>query len=729
MTRAMTWSSLLSCAVVGLLTLPAAAQEQRENPRTDAVDMVSSLLQNHPYLLTQEEKSTVDEINRRIREAQRRLREARGDADARKQADKAVAKAGEQFVAVLEKSEKFMRISFEGGLVKPSIYGPHEMVGDTGALLLRIENGSGGNFFSTYEIDQSLPESRKVVWIDYAPAGVTWVLLGMHTLPARTITLPIEFRRPDAEPIRTVAKVNMPETGRLKLTVQSDDSGKPCPAMVRITSKATGRDRKPSNAVDLTGQFDGNGNNSGHRPANIPGRQGGQWWCVPGPLDMTLPPGEYDIAIRRGVEHTPVFESFTVQSRQVTEKTYRPKRWIDMRTLGWYSGDDHVHGQILSDSDAARLMAWLQAEDIHLGNIVKMGDITRTYFEQRGFGKDYRVIDGDYVLSPGQECPRTHEYIGHTISMNTTSMVRDTDQYYLYDYVADTVHGQGGLWGYAHVNSGMFHVHRDMSVNIPKGKCDFVEVLQFGSLGTGLWYEFLDLGFKVTASSGSDVPWGGTIGEVRLYGYTGKKASFSADDWFEAVRKGRTFVTNGPMLEFTVNDALPGDEIVVKDNAKLHVRVKAMGQPEFSQLESVKVVKFGQDLKAAKPAKEGDNEITLEFDIEAENGFWLAAVAKATNGCHAHTTPIYVRREGLRWWKFDEVDQLIDKRLKSLQQIERLVAEANSKDEATKQGIQEVRQLVLQGPELLKRVEAARKIYEELKQTAEKEKGLRASSK
>lgn len=724
MTRRNGW---LLAASVGLFPLLAMAQEKRENPKASAIEMAAALLQKHPYLLTQEEKSAVDEINRRLREADRTLREARDDG-ARKQADEAIARASEQLVAVLEKNKNLLRISFEGGLVKPSIYGPHEMVGDVGALLLRIENGAGGNCFSTYEIDQSLPEHRKNVWIDYAPVGVTWVLLGMHTLPAGTITLPVEFRRPGAEPIRTLVKVNRPDTGRLKLTVLSDDTGKPCPAMVRITSKATGRDRKPSNAIDLTGQFDGNGYNSGHRPANIPGRLGGEWWCVPEPLDMTLPPGEYDIAIRRGIEHTPIFESFAVQSRRITEKTYRPKRWIDMRKLGWFSGDDHVHGQILSDDDAARLMAWLVAEDVHLGNVVKMGDITRTYFEQRGFGKDYRVINSDYVLSPGQECPRTHDYIGHTLSMNITSMVRDTDQYYLYDYVADTVHGQGGLWGYAHVNSGMFHVHRDMSINVPKGKVDFAEVLQFGNLGTELWYQFLNLGFKITASCGSDVPWGGTIGEVRLYAYTGKQP-FDPDAWFEAVRKGHTFVTNGPMIEFTVNDALPGDEIVVKDNARLRIRAKAMGQPEFSQPEYVKVVKFGQDLKVAKPAGEGDNEIVLEFETDAEHGCWLAAVAKATNGCHAHTTPIYVRREGLRWWKFDEVDDLIGKRLDSLRQIEKLVADANGKDEATREGVQEVKQLVLQGPELLKRVEAARKIYEELKQVAQKEKAAREGNK
>ncbi len=727
MTRQMVKYWLGSMVVTALISALAMAQEQRENPKPNALDFTTKLIQGHSYLLTKDEAGAVDEAFRRMREAENQMRRPRDD-DARKEARKIQADADSKVVAVLEKNKNLKKISLEGGKVTPSIFGPHEMVGDTGALLLRVDNGGEGVSFSAYDINESLPESGKIVWIDCAPTGVTWVLLGMNTLPAKRITLPVEFRRRDAEPVRTLVEVRMPPVGRLKLTVLSDDTGKPIPAMVRITSKATNRDRKPSNAIDMTGQFDGNGHNSGHRHANIPGRQSGEWWCVPEPLDMTLPPGEYDIAIRRGIEHTPIFESFTVNSKEVTEKTYRPKRWIDMRKLGWFSGDDHVHGQILSDDDAARLMAWLVAEDVHLGNVVKMGDITRTYFEQRGFGKDYRVINSDYVLSPGQECPRTHQFIGHTLSMNITEMVRDTDKYYLYDHTADGVHAQGGLWGYAHVNSGMFHVHRDMSVNVPKGKVDFAEVLQFGNLGTELWYQFLNLGFKITASCGSDVPWGGTIGEVRLFAHTGKQP-FDADVWFEAVRKGHTFVTNGPMIEFTVNDALPGDEIVVKDNAKLHIRAKAMGQPEFSQPENLKIIRFGEEVKVAKPAKQGDNEITLEFDMDAGHGCWLAAVTKATNGCHAHTTPIYVRREGLRWWKFAEVDQLLDERFKSLRQIERLVADAKSKDAITLDGDQELKQLALQGDELLKRVEAARKIYEELKQVAQKEKAAREGNK
>jgi hypothetical protein len=47
-------------------------------------------------------------------------------------------------------------------------------------------------------------------------------------------------------------------------------------------------------------------------------------------------------------------------------------------------------------------------------------------------------------------------------------------------------------------------------------------------------------------------------------------------------------------------------------------------------------------------------------------GCWLAARARAGDGTSAHTTPVYVVREGLRFWKFEWLDELLTKRLASL---------------------------------------------------------------
>jgi hypothetical protein len=481
----------------------------------------------------------------------------------------------------------------------------------------------------------------------------------------------------------------------------------------------------PPGVVEFATQFDKQGTPSGARAANLPGPLNAHFWCVPGPFDMTLAPGVWQIGVRRGVEHEVLFEDVTIRSGETVEKTLRPRRWVDMRRRGWWSGDDHVHCRILSDEDARHLMAWVQAEDIHLANVVRMGDIYRTYFEQRGFGPSHRVADGEYVLAPGQECPRTHDQISHTLAMNITGMVRDTDRYYLYDEVFDAAHAQGGLTGYAHVNSGLFHVHRDMSLNVPRQKVDFVEILQFNHLGTDLYYDFLNLGCKLTTSAGSDVPWGGTIGEVRAYAFLENKP-FSADAWFEAFRRGRTFTSSGPMIEFRVEGAVPGDELRLKADRPLRIHARAWGDPQRTAPVKLEVVRHGEVIRAAESQDPKRPEAELDFTVPAGHGCWIAARARAGDGTSAHTTPVYVVREGLRFWKYDGLEELMAKRLASLAQIEQLIAEARRLNAEGKLETDRYRQqLALQGDALLERVALARDLHEDLRRVAEAERGRR----
>ncbi len=689
-----------------------------------AAEMAGALIQNHPYLFSSVEQAQLDQINRRLRELRDLIQKSTSDQESAALREKA-GDAAQSLYAILEKQPA--RI-----LVTPNQHAqtlprdkPVELPGDVGALLFQIQLGEGPVRYRALELDFA-EESN--IDIDAGSAGTWWTLVSLANVPARLITIPVNIQRAKEPPIRYFVQVQTPAFGRVKMEVLSEETGKPVPAMVRMIWKTDGRDRRPGNAIEIAPQMDKQGQPSGRRRANLPGRLAGPYWCVPKPFDMTLPPGEWEVTVRRGVEHIPIYQTLSVASGQVNEFTFQPRRWVDMRRLGWYSGDDHVHCQMLSDGDAGRLMAWVQAEDIHLANVVKMGDLYRTWFEQRGWGPENRVTEGDYVLSPGQECPRTHNELGHTIHMNTKEMVRDTDKYFLYDTVFDAVRAQGGLSGYCHVLFNMFQVHRDMSINIPKGKTDFIEVMQFAQMGTDLFYEFLNLGFKMTASAGSDVPWGGTVGEVRVYAFLGD-TPFTPDAWFDAVRRGRTFVTNGPMLDFRVDSAYPGDEIAGDPRHPLRIRARAWGHPDRMVPSDLEIVSQGEVIRKLESQDPQRRELSLDFEMPAGHGFWIAARAKGNDGSLAHTTPIYVIRDTLRFWKYENVNELIAKRLASLDEVEKLVNQAR---EDVKQGKnldnRVTRQLAEQGSALLDRVNEARGIYQKLTAAAQEETAARSPS-
>ncbi len=692
------------------------------------VDFAGRLARSYSYLFEPAIRADLESLNRELRTCRLELEKASTDEARRAAAGRGAAAAG-RLLDKVKGCPRLMRVDLTSARPVLEPAGPVALPGDTGACLFEVVAGGEGLSYASSVFDLSQPSGESsVVNVDIAANGTTYAVVALEHLPFGRTTLGIQFQVSGGSGVRLPLDVTTPEPGRLKLTVLSEETGKPIPAMVRLMWRQDGAVRRPANGIEFAPQFDKQGNASGARNANLPGVLKETFWCVPGPFDMALAPGEWQIGVRRGVEHEVMLRDVTVRSGQTVEQTFRPLRWVDMRQRGWWSGDDHVHCRILSDEDARHLMAWVQAEDIHLANIVKMGDIYRTYFEQRGFGPSYRVKDGEFILSPGQECPRTHDQLGHTLAMNITSMVRNPERYFLYDEVFDAVHAQGGLTGYAHVNSGMFHVHRDMSLNVPRQKVDFVEILQFNSLGTDLYYEFLNLGCKLTASAGSDVPWGGTIGEVRAYAYLGK-TPFSADAWFEAFRRGRTFTTSGPMLEFRIDDSLPGDDIRLDSDRKLRVRARAWGDPKRMAPVTLEVVRHGEVIRAAESKNPEHPEAELDFSVDAGYGCWLAARARAGDGTSAHTTPVYVVREGLRFWKFEGLPALLEKRESSLAQIEQIVAEARRDNADGKLERDRYRkQLALQAEPLLERVKAARKLYQELQQIANAERPLRSGS-
>jgi hypothetical protein len=170
-----------------------------------------------------------------------------------------------------------------------------------------------------------------------------------------------------------------------------------------------------------------------------------------------------------------------------------------MPARGWYSSDDHIHLR-RSPADDPRILKWIAAEDLHVGNIFEMGDFWATYFSPYACGEKGRYEEHGRILAAGREEPRTPE-IGHTISL-ASEPVRMQRDYYSYDRLFDRVHQLGGLAGFAHQGFS-FHAYRGMVLNTLSGRTDFLELAQLcvpeGPLPLRCYYHFLDLGFPLTA--------------------------------------------------------------------------------------------------------------------------------------------------------------------------------------------------------------------------------------
>ena len=437
---------LIQDVVQGTLQNPAPTDELRT--------FAEKLLLEHNYLLPENLRRELDELHRELRILETPRNPPR--VSRRRLARAGLRDAAEGLLGSLER--KFIDVSLGRARLTAAPDSPLMLAGDIGAILLRVNAHLEDPHYVVHDFDFS--RDKLPLRIETVAGSANWILVHLTNVPPGTTTITLDLGEPATETLRLALRVRRPDTGRLSVRIVEAGTGNPLPAMVNLIWKLNGKEKKPAGAIELSDQFDSQGWPTGRRHTNLPGKLEGRfWWVVPEPFDMELSPGPWEITVRRGLEYLPVSQSLEIKPGEETEVTLKLSRWVEMARQGWYSGDDHVHAQIQSDSDAEDLMAWLQAEDLRLANIVEMSDIFRTYFEQRGFGRQHRYEEQGRILSPGQECPRTNQ-LGHTLSMNTTSMVRYPDQYFLYDLVFDQVHDQGGLSGYAHADTGAFHLHR-----------------------------------------------------------------------------------------------------------------------------------------------------------------------------------------------------------------------------------------------------------------------------
>jgi hypothetical protein len=513
------------------------------------------------------------------------------------------------------------------------------------------------------------------------------------------------------------------ETVLVKIRVLEAETNEITPVMACITGAQGGKVRIPpsanvSDSVSLTNVFyngiefnndknwigpirkmNGIGNNQ-DRSFVYDSLPSIPYWDDPvvyqtsGDFSITLAPGKWRISLEHGNEYIPLKEEFTISpnEKEIT-KTFLLKRWIDLPKRGWYSGDVHVHHPTNKPKFKVFLLEYAKAEDIHLVNVLEMGHHLGTDFRQEGFGENFRSCEDNICLVSGQEDPRST--FGHIIGLNINQMERDTSTYNYYDMVFRKLQLQpGAIVGYAHFSWNGCNLPRGFPWYITTGDIDFVELLQFSKINTLYYYDYLNLGFRITAAAGSDVPWGSTLGEVRTFVYIGN--TFSASTWFEGLKNGRTFVSNGPALFLDADGVLPGAEVIQGKGSITRIHVKAISHPSIGSLERVAI--YNNDgLLTEKLNPEKSDSIEIIFNHTLEKSQWLAAMGSCDNGAVAHTTPVYYIVDGKPTWDAKKTPGIIDKQFEAIRAIE----EETKSKETIDQGI-------------LDRLEMAKNFYREI---------------
>jgi hypothetical protein len=383
-----------------------------------------------------------------------------------------------------------------------------------------------------------------------------------------------------------------------------------------------------------------------------------QAFYVNGEYEAAVPAGRYEVVVTRGLEYRGFRGSIDVQADRVARLAVDLQRHVDLPGRGWYSSDGHVHvgRDIVADDN---VWAHTTAEDVHLSNLVQMGNLSRTHFHQPAWGKAGRYEKDGHVILSGQEDPRTVQR-GHTLHHNLQEPIHlASEDYFAYDRAFEEARRQGGFSGYAHQGE-LFNGRRGLALDVPFGIVDFIEVLQNGRIGTEGWYSFLNLGYKILPDAGSDFPYMDLPGVVRNYAKI--DGPFSVDAWFDAFRRGHMYVTNGPFIDLSVNGRPMGSELAVPRGASLDIVAEADLNPDIDTLDRLELVVHGE-VVASEPAN-GRTRIQLRASRPADRSQWLAVRAwgarqERANMTVAHSAPVYVVVDGQPFWKTEAVAGIV----------------------------------------------------------------------
>jgi hypothetical protein len=337
-------------------------------------------------------------------------------------------------------------------------------------------------------------------------------------------------------------------------------------------------------------------------------------------LATRLPTGHYNIRVEKGPEYNAEEQDIVIDAGKEQSVQVALRRWIDLPAEGWYSADDHLHIPRPSAAFDPVLSAWMQAEDIHVANLLQMGlarDVQLT--PQRNFGLASVYQSAGTLLVGGQENPRTHVF-GHSIILGGRHWIDLPQEYLLYDMVWHQAHREGALAGYAHL--GVAGAQDGLAVWGQDRLIDFVEVLNLGFPFYQSWYDALNVGERVVPTAGTDYPCLADLpGRERFYAKIDGPLTFPS--WMDAVRRGRTFVTNGPALDFTVNGSMMGDELALNAPGTVRVRARVRFDPDRDRVDHLEVVQAGQVVASVGPSQ--GPEIILDATIPISASTWLAA--------------------------------------------------------------------------------------------------------
>ncbi len=422
-----------------------------------------------------------------------------------------------------------------------------------------------------------------------------------------------------------------------------------------------------------------------------------RWQVLPQKSKFTVPAGPLVIKALAGLETELADQRLDLTGRKQASHTVELRRFAQARRDGYIAGNTHLHLMKLSKPQADRYLREVPLADgldIVFVSYLERAEADLEYTSNKYSPADLAKMSDDHVrFGHGEEHRHNFgshgEGYGHLLLLDIPYIVRPVsigagimragDDAPPMQAGIDEARRAGGKVILAHNHFG----YEDIP-NWITGRVHANNIFDGSRRGSfrDTYYRYLNIGLRVPFSTGTD--W---------FIYDFSRVYVTADrpitptEWLDRLAAGRSFITNGPLLEFTIDGQPVGSTIKLQQPRDVAARGRAVGRTDFKRIE---LVQNGRAVRAAPSRREGEHFVAeLELDLPVDASAWLALrtppppvendpelqepVGENEFGgqLFAHTSPIYAQLGGQGLFDRAVAAGLIDEMRADLKEIER----------------------------------------------------------
>jgi hypothetical protein len=395
-----------------------------------------------------------------------------------------------------------------------------------------------------------------------------------------------------------------------------------------------------------------------------------QWLVVPHAVEFDLPYGKYTISAISGLETEQSQRDVNLEGLAESKISILLTRFDNPAGEGFRSGNTHLHLMKVPRETADRYLREVPAADrldLLFLSYLERAEADRDYISNRYAAADLAQLtkESKVVLGNGEEHRHNFtaqgEGYGHVMFLNLRQLIQPVSigpGIMLAGH--DGLPLQRGIDAARRDGATAIWCHNEWGVealpNWFSGRIDAQNIFDGGirSSYKDSFYRYLNAGLTVPFSTGTD--WF-MYDFSRVYVHM--EGEVTAATWLKRLAAGRSFITNGPLLNLRVSNRSPGDTLDLSGPATVEIVAQGAGRVDFERIE---LIRNGEIVANASTNRVGGHHAAeLKVTLQIKEPCWLALrtpppsvpddpdLKKPTplnelgRELYSHTSPVYVR--------------------------------------------------------------------------------------